>query len=128
MQRFHATTHDFREASVFGDFGNRNEIFYQQPGCTARGEYIYAFLMQGLGKFQDTGFIGNTDERTSHGAIVWIEHDYFAVLLLLNWEAAHYTGNGITRAERINDEGRIINNVIYKTTIWSGIGSFFLHE
>ena len=79
VQGLHATAHDFGEARVPGDFGNRDKIFDQQPGGTAGREYVHSFLLQYLCKIHDAGFIGYADQRAAHRPVIGVEHGFLAV-------------------------------------------------
>ncbi len=62
MQGFHSAIQHFRKTSVIAHFGDLHTGLGKQFGGAAGGKYSDAELLQAFGKFNDAGFVGNTDE------------------------------------------------------------------
>jgi hypothetical protein len=71
VQRLDAAVEHFRKAGVVGHLGNRNAAFFQQAGRAARGQQGHAKPGETAGEFNESGLVGNADQRgldDSHGA------------------------------------------------------------
>ena len=62
MQCFDTPVHHFRETGVIRHLRHRHGCICQQPGCPAGRQDLNTQLMQGAGKFLDTGLVGDTDQ------------------------------------------------------------------
>ena len=66
VQRFHAAIEHFGKRGDFGHLGHRQAFFGQQLGGAAGGNQGHTESVQGLGQFDDAGFVGDGDQG-AHG-------------------------------------------------------------
>src|SRR5690606_21085558 len=73
VQGLHPSVHHFREAGVIGYFANGDAGLLNGTESAARGEQFHAPVGQGPGEVDNTGFIGNPDQRAfyhlAHGRV-----------------------------------------------------------
>ena len=63
MQRLHAAIEHFREAGVLADILDREARFAQGFGGAASGDQFHPRGDEGLGKWNQSGLVGNGEQR-----------------------------------------------------------------
>ena len=66
MQGFYPAIHHFRETGVIRYFNRRNLVVDQQLVSTAGGQNFNTSRLQGLGEFDDSGFIRHADQGSAY--------------------------------------------------------------
>ena len=64
-QGLHAAIEDFRKAGVVGDLAHRHAGLAQGMGGAACGEDFHAARRERLGEGDETGLVGNRDQRAA---------------------------------------------------------------
>ena len=68
VQGFDTAIEHFRKTGEFGHLGHRQAFVGQQLGSAASGNEFDAKRVQGLGKFNNAGFVGDGNECV-HGVL-----------------------------------------------------------
>ena len=71
VQRLDSAAHDFGKAGVFGHFLHRNTVTYQELGGAAGRQQLDASFLQLARELDDTGFVGDAEQRAADGREQW---------------------------------------------------------